>query len=264
MRILYLHDCHSAPDGVQPTYLADDGHEVVSPALDEDDFAEAVRTAQAEFDRQRPGVVVGFGRGGAVTMNIDSRDTPLVLLCPAWKRWGAARTVKLDTVILHSRADDVVPFADSEELVRSSGLPVYALIKVGDDHRLDDRESLELLLEACFPGGEQGLLERDWTGLCYLAAIEWASTAEDRDWAVVHGTVFSDRVGGWTGHAWCERGEVIVDLAMPVGVRVIERELYYQLLQPVVSRVYSSDEALLLSLKNGHEGPWDESEQLTG
>ena len=56
-------------------------------------------------------------------MNIDSGDAKLVLLCPAWKKYGTARTVKPGTVILHSRADDVVPFADSEELVRNSGLP---------------------------------------------------------------------------------------------------------------------------------------------
>ena len=52
-----------------------------------------------------------------MAMNIDSGDATLVLLCPAWKRWGTARTVKPGTVILHSRADDVVPFTDSEELV---------------------------------------------------------------------------------------------------------------------------------------------------
>ena len=46
----------------------------------------------------------------------------LVLLCPAWKKLGTVRTVKPGTVILHSRADDVIPFADSEELVRNSGL----------------------------------------------------------------------------------------------------------------------------------------------
>ena len=56
-------------------------------------------------------------------MNIKIGDARLVLLCPAWKKWGTARTVKPGTVILHSRADDVVPFAYSEELVRNSGLP---------------------------------------------------------------------------------------------------------------------------------------------
>ena len=52
-------------------------------------------------------------------------------------------------MILHSRADDVVPFADSEELVRNSGLPASALIEVGDDHRLADPEPLAAMLEAC-------------------------------------------------------------------------------------------------------------------
>ena len=82
-------------------------------------------------------------------MNLDSGDTSLVLLCPAWRRWGTARTVKKNTTILHSRADDVVPFAASEELVGNSGLPATALIEVGNDHRLADPEPLEKMLEAC-------------------------------------------------------------------------------------------------------------------
>ena len=105
--------------------------------------------AQAEYDRHRPAVVVGSSRGGAVAMNLDSGDTPLVLLCPAWKKYGTARKIKPGTVILHSRADDVVPFADSEELVRSCGLPATALIEVGSDHRLADPEPLAAVLQAC-------------------------------------------------------------------------------------------------------------------
>ena len=89
-----------------------------------------------------------FSRGGAVAMNINSGFTPLVLLCPAWKRWGTATAVKSNAVILHSRADDVVPFADSQELVRNSGLPKSALIVVGTDHRLADPEPLKAMLEA--------------------------------------------------------------------------------------------------------------------
>jgi hypothetical protein len=56
--------------------------------------------------------------------------------------------VKPATIILHSRADDVVPFADSEELARSSGLPSGSLIQVGTEHRLADSESLAAMLEA--------------------------------------------------------------------------------------------------------------------
>ena len=144
--ILFLHGWHSVPGGVKPTYLKDHGHEVINPALDDDDFTTAVTTAQAEFDKHQPKVVVGSSRGGAVAMNINSGYARLVLLCPAWKTWGTAKSVKPDAVILHSRADDVIPFIDSEELARNSGA---TLIEVGTDHRLADREPLAAMLRAC-------------------------------------------------------------------------------------------------------------------
>jgi alpha-beta hydrolase superfamily lysophospholipase len=149
MKILFLHGWHSVPGGEKPSYLAQYGHEVINPKLPDEDFEEAVRIAQAEFDRHRPDVVVGSSRGGAVAMNLDSGDTPLVLLCPAWKKHGTVKTVKPGTTILHSQADDVVPFSDSEELVRISGLPATALVEVGNDHRLADPEPLAAMLEAC-------------------------------------------------------------------------------------------------------------------
>ena len=137
------------PGGVKPTFLARHGHEVSNPKLPDEDFAEAVRIAQAEFDRHRPDAVVGSSRGGAVAMSLASGAARLVLLCPAWRKHGRVRTVKQGTVILHSRADDVVSFADSEELVRNSNLPPTALVEVGADHRLADPEPLAMMLAAC-------------------------------------------------------------------------------------------------------------------
>jgi hypothetical protein len=148
MKVLFLHGWQSVPGGVKPTFLARHGHEVINPKLPDEDFSEAVWIAQAEFERHRPEVVVGSSRGGAVAMNINSGAARLVLLCPAWRKWGTARAVKPGTVILHSRADDVVPFADSEELVRNSG-PPSALVEVGQDHRLADPGPLRKMLEAC-------------------------------------------------------------------------------------------------------------------
>ena len=149
MRILFLHGWTSVPGGKKPTYLKEHGHEIINPALDDDDFDDAVRTAQSDYDQHKPDVVVGSSRGGAVAMNIDSNETPLVLLCPAWRNWGLATSVKSNTIILHSRQDDEIPFADSEELIHSSGLPEEALIEVGQDHRLDDEEPLKAMLAAC-------------------------------------------------------------------------------------------------------------------
>ena len=103
MKILFLHGWQSVPGGVKPTYLKDHGHAVINPKLPDEDFAGAVWIAQAEFDQHQPAVVVGSSRGGAVAMNMDSGGVKLVLLCPAWKRHGTARTVKPGTVILHSR-----------------------------------------------------------------------------------------------------------------------------------------------------------------
>ena len=149
MKILFLHGWQSVPGGVKPTYLKDHGHTVINPALDDDDFAAAVATAQAAFDQHQPQVVVGSSRGGAVAMNVNTSNAKLVLLCPAWKNWGTAKTVRSDAMILHSRADEVIPFVDSEELARNSEA---TLIEVGTDHRLADQETLAAMLKAC--GGD--------------------------------------------------------------------------------------------------------------
>lgn len=153
MKILFLHGWNSTPGGVKPTFLAQHGHEVLNPALPDDDFDAAARIAQTEFDRHQPDVVIGSSRGGAVAMNVNSGSTPLVLLCPAWKRWGTATTVKPKTVILHSPTDETIPFGDSQELLRNSGLPESALIAVGHEHRLVDPESLKAMLEAVEQSG---------------------------------------------------------------------------------------------------------------
>jgi alpha-beta hydrolase superfamily lysophospholipase len=148
MRILYLHGWNSVVGGVKPTYLKSHGHDVIEPALDHEDFPAAIQTAQAAFEQHQPDVVVGSSRGGAVAVNLNSGYARLVLICPAWKKWGVAKTVKPGTLILHSRADDVVPFEDSLELLANSGLPAQSLIEVGQDHRLADPEPLAALLRA--------------------------------------------------------------------------------------------------------------------
>jgi len=148
MKILFLHGWHSVPGGVKPSFLIEHGHTVINPALPDEDFEEAVRIAQEAFDQHQPEVVVGSSRGGAVAMNIDGGHAKLVLLCPAWKKWGNVQTVKSGTVILHSKADDVVPFGDSQELIKTSNLPASALIEVGNDHRLADPAPLKAMLMA--------------------------------------------------------------------------------------------------------------------
>jgi alpha-beta hydrolase superfamily lysophospholipase len=149
LKILFLHGWQSVPGGVKPTFLVESGHHVMNPKLPDDDFAASVAIAEAEFRTHNPEAVVGSSRGGAVAMNMNSGNARLILMCPAWKKFGAARVTKPGTVILHSRADNIVPFENSEELIRNSGLPKSALIETGSDHRLADPDSLKAMLQAC-------------------------------------------------------------------------------------------------------------------
>lgn len=147
MKVLFFHGLEGNPNGTKIRFLKDNGCEVVAPSLSRDDFEADLMLAQRVFDEQRPDVVVGSSRGGAVAVNIDTRDTPVVLIAPAWKHWGAASSVKPRTTILHAEHDDVVPIAGSRELRANSDLPADCLLVVGKEHRMSDDEALVALLE---------------------------------------------------------------------------------------------------------------------
>lgn len=149
MKILFLHGWTSVVGGRKPTFLKSSGHEVLNPALPDDDFEESVRIAEAELNQHQPDVIVGSSRGGAVAVNMNSGEVPLVLMCPAWKKWGTATTTKQNSIVLHSKGDDVIPFADSLELIANSRLSPETLIQCGDDHRLADPLPIQQMLDAC-------------------------------------------------------------------------------------------------------------------
>jgi len=91
MKFLFLHGSTSIPGDVKPTYLAQHSHEVINPALPDDDFAEAVRIAQTEFDQHRPDVVVGSSRGGKFAMSINSRQPGLSFSAQLGRNMGLPR-----------------------------------------------------------------------------------------------------------------------------------------------------------------------------
>ena len=148
MRVLFLHGFGSDPNGIRPTFLEKSGHEVIHPALPDEDFPESVRIARQAFDRGRPQVVVGSSRGAAVALHLDLGDTPLVLIAPAWKTWAPQSKLAAGTIILHSQYDDVVPIGNSRELLRRSGLPEDQLIIAGENHRMVDKGAFDALLDA--------------------------------------------------------------------------------------------------------------------
>jgi hypothetical protein len=149
MKILYLQGWHSGPGSTKASWLATHGHQVCDPPLSSTDFNLALEAAREALAAFAPDLIVGSSRGGAVAMGLDASPVPLVLLCPAWKRWGEANTVPGGTLILHSREDQTVPFEDSVDLLANSGLEESSLIVTGSDHRLSDDGSLRRLLDAC-------------------------------------------------------------------------------------------------------------------
>jgi hypothetical protein len=88
VKILFRHGWTSIVGGLKPTFLKEHGHEVLNPALPDDNFEEAVRLANANYNEHQPDVIVGSSRGGTVAVNMNSGTTPPVLLCPARKNWG--------------------------------------------------------------------------------------------------------------------------------------------------------------------------------
>ncbi len=145
MKLLYLHGFGSSPGGIKATFLRSHGHEVVEPELPDYKFRTCLGIAQAAFEETRPEVVVGSSRGGAIAMNISVGDTRLVLIAPAWMALGKAEMVPSSAIVLHSAADEVIPFEHSRQLAEQSGC---RLVSVGDDHGMTDEAALQALLRS--------------------------------------------------------------------------------------------------------------------
>lgn len=158
MKVLFLHGLGVEPGEAQPGFLRRSGLHVIEPALPHGDFDEAVAIAQDHLETHSPDVIVGCSRGGAVAMALNADDIPLVLLAPAWRKWGRATTVGPDTTILHSPRDRVIRFEDSQLLLRNSQLSERALVAVGPDHFFSDDESLERLLDVVLTVGSGRIL----------------------------------------------------------------------------------------------------------
>jgi pimeloyl-ACP methyl ester carboxylesterase len=156
-RILFLHGLEGSPQGHKATWLRSAGFEVTAPALatgailpllsvgmpplPEATFAEALATARAALEQARPEVLVGSSFGGGLAVELVHRGVfngPLVLLAPAATRlFGRTRLPGGHgrALVLHGRADDVVPVGDSVALASRSPGEVH-LCLVDDDHRL--------------------------------------------------------------------------------------------------------------------------------
>jgi len=152
LKILFLHGMESKPGGVKANCLKKAGYEVLNPALPRECFATSIKIAQDIIDIEKPDLVVGSSRGGAVAMCVSTRGAGLILIAPAWQRFVnvqqlgefKVRVEPKNTMILHSDNDDIVPPFDSDHLASLFGIKK---IVVGENHRMSDSDALEALLD---------------------------------------------------------------------------------------------------------------------
>jgi len=154
MKIVYLHGMLSSPDSSKASALREAGHEVFAPALPKDSWDVSMMLAQRAIDEEDPDVVVASSRGGALALNINTGRLPLILIAPAWNKFGHQSPEVLERInschitLLHSPCDNVVSYEDS--LVASAHLLNSVLIPVGSEHRMNDQLAIRAMLDAVF------------------------------------------------------------------------------------------------------------------
>lgn len=145
MKILFLHGMGSKPGGSKVKFLKSKGYEVFNPFLPKYSWDESLENAQLLVDTEKPDVIIGSSRGGAVALSIKTFGTKLILVAPAWKRFGGSPMHVSGGIVIHCREDKIVPYEDSEEL---SKLASATLITCGENHRMNDPDALEAILDA--------------------------------------------------------------------------------------------------------------------
>ncbi len=123
------------------------------------------------------------------------------------------------------------------------------------------------------------LLVEKAIGLCFPFAVEkaeeWWRQHLDRSkprgkgihpdidnldkFKVIHGRTTNKWNGESVEHAWVEMGDMIFDWqthsTKPNG---ISREVYYDMYQPDIYKVYTAEETVKKCMMSGHAGPWGE------
>ena len=143
MNIVYLHGKESSPNSNKRRLLEKLGHTVTAPRLDKNSWEQSVNSAREAIDEVKPDIVVASSRGAAVAMATNT-PVPLVLIAPAWAKYCPWSVCRANTVILHSKGDEVIPFKESMKLSHAVGAE---LIEIGEDHRMNSEEVYETLSE---------------------------------------------------------------------------------------------------------------------
>lgn len=146
MRVLFCHGKEGSPQGTKAKMLKDNFRIPVVPTLtnsyDIKDFLDDL--ILVESLAHGADVLVGSSRGGALLCQAKTKARK-VLIAPAWKKFSVLPCLTKNDIIIHSKADDMVPYEDSVWLANKFGC---RLIECGDNHRMSDKKTLKIILQS--------------------------------------------------------------------------------------------------------------------
>jgi hypothetical protein len=145
--VLFLHGLESKPGGTKARAIESAGYNLVNPSLPKESWSESLKIAQSCVDAEKPDIIIGSSRGGALALNVEPGSAKMILIAPAWKRFGKRDCeVPSGTIVMHCEEDDIVDYSDSIELVENASNNA-ALLSIGHDHRMSSPDVLEAMVE---------------------------------------------------------------------------------------------------------------------
>lgn len=96
-------------------------------------------------------------------------------------------------------------------------------------------------------------------GDCYVVAAQIVDAADNPDLLLCHGVAIGqgDIQGMAFSHAWCELGDLVIDMSNGLNVRVL-KAVYYMIgkINEATVRRYTPEQARAMLREQGHYGPW--------
>jgi predicted esterase len=148
LRVQFAHGLESSPHGNKARLLAQHFN-AETPAMDTRDFESCIAVHAGTLARFEPDLLIGSSFGGAIAVALLQRrlwSGPTLLLAQAALHYNpqARLPAGARVLLVHARADDVVPIDHSRKLAATIGAQ---LIEIDDDHALTQLVASGRLIE---------------------------------------------------------------------------------------------------------------------